>query len=44
MDGYDRGGHSKYSMKVHIIFTKDDVTGRCVSTRLKACGFTDDIL
>ena len=20
MDDYDRGGHSKYSMKVHIIF------------------------
>lgn len=20
MDGYNRGGHSKYSMKVHIIF------------------------
>lgn len=22
MDGYSRGGHSKYSMKVHIIFVK----------------------
>ena len=28
MDDYNRGGHSKYSMKVHIIFVTKYIKGR----------------